>query len=131
MRIMRLTDQTRIEFRKDLWPSSEWRRKIFIVIFGTDTHAGRNFDIALLWAILLSIVAVMLESVDHIHERYGNILRIAEWIFTGLFTIEYLARIISIRKPLYYAFSFMALLTLSQLFPHTWHYFLPEVSILW
>jgi len=117
MRIMKLTDQTRIEFRKDLWPSSEWRRKIFIIIFGTDTHAGRNFDIALLWAILLSIAAVMLESVDHIRERYGDILRIAEWILTGLFTIEYLARIISIRKPLYYAFSFYGIIDFISVIP--------------
>ena len=117
MRIMRLTDQTRIEFRKDLWPSAEWRKKIFIIIFGTDTHAGRNFDIALLYAILLSIVVVMLESVDHIHEEYGTILIVSEWIFTGLFTVEYLARIVSIRKPLYYAFSFYGIIDFLSVIP--------------
>ena len=117
MRIMKLTDQTRIEFRKDLWPSAEWRKKIFIIIFGTDTHAGRNFDIALLYAILLSIVVVMLESVDHIHEEYGTILIISEWIFTGLFTVEYLARIVSIRKPLYYAFSFYGIIDFLSVIP--------------
>ena len=114
---MRFSDQTRIEFRKDLWPDSLWRRRIFIVIFGTDTHAGRNFDIALLWAILLSIFTVMLESVDIIRHQYGEILRIAEWIFTVVFSIEYILRIISIRRPIYYITSFYGIIDLLSVIP--------------
>lgn len=114
---MRLTDQTRIEFRKDLWPDSLWRRRIFIVIFGTDTHAGRKFDIILLWAIVLSIGTVMLESVDEIRRDHGEILRIAEWIFTVVFTIEYILRIISIRKPLYYITSFYGIIDFLSIIP--------------
>ena len=112
-----MTDQTRIEFRKDLWPDSLWRRRLFIIIFGTDTHAGRNFDIALLWAIILSILAVMLESIDSIREKYGEVLRIAEWIFTIVFSIEYLARIISIRKPWYYITSFYGIIDFLSVIP--------------
>jgi len=114
---MRFSDQTRIEFRKDLWPKSTWRQKIFIIIFGTDTHAGKNFDVALLWAILLSIAIVMLESVDNIRNQYGEWLKIAEWIFTILFTIEYLARIVSIRRPLYYITSFYGIIDLISVIP--------------
>ena len=114
---MRLIDQTRIEFRKDLWPDALWRRRLFIVIFGTDTPAGRRFDIALLWAIMLSILTVMLESVDFIRHEYGNWLRLAEWVFTIVFTIEYLVRIISIRKPWYYITSFYGIIDFVSIIP--------------
>ena len=114
---MRLIDQTRIEFRKDLWPDALWRRRLFIVIFGTDTPAGRRFDIALLWAIMLSILTVMLESVDFIRHEYGNWLRLAEWVFTIVFTIEYLVRIISIRKPWYYITSFYGIIDYVSIIP--------------
>ena len=114
---MRLTDQTRIEFRKDLWPDALWRRRLFIVIFGTDTNAGRRFDVALLWAIILSILTVMLESVDFIRQEYGSWLRIAEWGFTIVFTIEYIARIISIRKPMYYLTSFYGIIDFLSVIP--------------
>ncbi len=114
---LRFIDQTRIEFQKDLWPKQEWRRRIFIVIFGTNTHAGQNFDVALLWAILMSIAVVMLESVDHIRSQYGSALRFAEWVFTGLFTLEYLARMISIRKPIYYISSFYGIIDFLSVIP--------------
>jgi len=114
---VRLTDQTQVEFRKDLCPDSLWRRRLFIVIFGTDTRAGRNFDVALLWAILLSILTVMLESVDFIRLEYGNWLRIAEWGFTIVFTIEYMTRIISIRKPMYYLTSFYGIIDFISIIP--------------
>lgn len=114
---MRFIDHTQIEFRKDLWPDALWRRRLFIVIFGTDTRAGRNFDVALLWAILLSILTVMLESVDFIRQEYGSWLRIAEWGFTIVFTIEYMARIISIRKPMYYITSFYGIIDFLSVIP--------------
>lgn len=114
---MRFIDQTRVEFNKELWPSSLWRRRLFIIIFGTDTHAGRRFDIVLLWAILLSILVVMLESVDTVREQYGEILRIAEWVFTIVFTIEYLARIISIGKPWYYISSVFGVIDFLSIIP--------------
>lgn len=114
---MRFIDQTRIEFNKDLWPDSLWRRKLFIIIFGTDTHAGRRFDIILLWAIVLSILVVMIESVNGIREEYGEVLRIIEWVFTIVFTIEYLARIISIGKPWYYITSFFGIIDFLSIIP--------------
>lgn len=98
-------------------PLSPWRKKIREVIFGTDTPAGKNFDIILLWAIILSILVVMLESVPTIHDRYGHILRILEWIFTILFSIEYIARIISVRKPVNYIFSFYGIVDILSILP--------------
>ena len=93
------------------------REKIKIIIFGTDTKAGRIFDILLIITIVLSIITVMLDSVDDYHLRYGALFNIAEWIFTILFTIEYLLRIYSIRRPLSYIFSFFGIIDLLAVLP--------------
>jgi voltage-gated potassium channel len=114
---MRLIDQTHIEFNEELWPDSEWRRKLFMIIFGTDTPAGRKFDIVLLWAILLSILVVMVESVAEIRKDYGQWLRILEWVFTVVFTLEYIARVISIGKPWYYITSFYGIIDFLSVIP--------------
>lgn len=94
-----------------------WQRKLHEVIFEADTPAGKWFDILLLWAILLSVVAVMLESVQSISEQYGTELRIIEWGFTILFTIEYFARILSVGKPIKYIFSFYGIIDLISIIP--------------
>ncbi|MGK7396242.1 MAG: ion transporter [Candidatus Cyclobacteriaceae bacterium M3_2C_046] len=94
-----------------------WRWKMHEVIFEADTLTGKIFDVALLIAIVLSVVAVMLESVDSINEKYGHILRTVEWVFTILFTIEYIARIISIRQPIYYIVSFLGIVDLVSIIP--------------
>ena len=93
------------------------REKIKIIIFGTDTKAGRIFDILLIITIVLSIITVMLDSVDDYKLRYGALFYIAEWSFTILFTIEYLFRIYSIRKPLSYIFSFFGIIDLLAVLP--------------
>lgn len=94
-----------------------WQQKIHSVIFGTDTKAGKNFDIALLWAILFSILIIMVESVPSIQNDYGHILRIVEWAFTILFSIEYVARIASVKKPFRYIFSFYGLVDILSILP--------------
>lgn len=96
---------------------SAWRRKLHWVIFGTETPAGRLFDIILLCAILLSVGAVMLESVASIRRDWGPWLRAVEWGFTGLFTIEYFLRILSVRHARKYIFSFMGIVDLLAILP--------------
>jgi voltage-gated potassium channel len=76
------------------------------IIFRHDTFAGRVFDVILLILILLNLFTVMLDSVPHIHESYGTPLGIFEWTFTGLFTIEYVARLATATNPGAYARSF-------------------------
>ena len=96
---------------------AHWRDKWNEVIFGHDTPAGRRFDIILLTLILLSVLSVMLESVRSIHEAYGVYLKIAEWVFTGLFTIEYAARLISAPNAKHYATSFFGIIDLLAIAP--------------
>ena len=96
---------------------SPFQIKLHEIIFEADTRAGKFFDIALLVAILLSVATVMLESVNSISSVYGDELRILEWIFTILFTLEYIARLISIGKPLKYVFSFYGIIDFVSIIP--------------
>lgn len=98
-------------------PGMSLREKIGSIIFETDTPMARGFDVALLWAILLSIVLVMLESVTPVREDYGRALRTAEWVFTILFTVEYALRVYSAKKRLRYATSFLGVIDLLAVLP--------------
>jgi voltage-gated potassium channel len=93
------------------------KEKISRIIFKTDTPAGKAFDIALIIAIILSIIVVMLDSVAEIHKEYGQALFVAEWIFTILFTIEYTLRIYTVSKKFKYIFSFYGIIDLLAILP--------------
>ncbi len=93
------------------------REKLARIIFESDTPAGRAFDIALLCAIILSILLVILESVPSIRASYGSLIRTLEWAFTLLFTAEYLVRLYAARSPLRYASSFFGVVDLLTIVP--------------
>ena len=94
-----------------------WKERIHEIIFEADTFWGKAFDVTLLAVIVLSVLAVMLESVMLINQRYGDILYIVEWFFTILFTVEYIARTIVIKKPWKYVFSFFGVVDLLAIIP--------------
>ena len=94
-----------------------WRSKLHEIIFEADTPAGRRFDIILLWAIVVSVLAVILESVPYFSRNYGEVLWAVEWFFTILFTIEYIVRILSVKRPMNYIFSFFGLVDLLSILP--------------
>jgi len=96
---------------------TDLRSRLHEIIFEADTPAGKAFDVALMVAIVLSVVAVMLESVADISNRYGAILRAFEWGFTILFTVEYGLRLYSVGRPLRYARSFFGLVDLLAIVP--------------
>jgi voltage-gated potassium channel len=96
---------------------SNLREKLHTIIFEADTKAGKLFDVILLWAILISIAVVMLESVVPINDAFNTEIKIIEWTFTILFSIEYIARIISVKKPLKYIFSFYGVIDLLSILP--------------
>jgi voltage-gated potassium channel len=98
----------------DANPLQRW---LFKIIFGHHSSAGRAFDIVLLFAILASVVAVSLETVEPIAERYGRLLRGIEWAFTILFTIEYVVRLYCVREPARYARSFFGIVDLLAIIP--------------
>lgn len=94
-----------------------WRRKIHTIIFEADTPAGKLFDVALLVLIIVSVVAVMMESVEPIQSKHGRILTTIEWIVTILFTIEYILRLLSVHRPWKYVFSFYGIIDLVSIVP--------------
>ncbi len=94
-----------------------WKQKLHEIIYEADTPSGKLFDVSLLWIIILSIILVMLESVEAIDNKYHSQLNIAEWIVTILFTIEYFARIIAVKKPIKYIFSFYGIIDFLSTIP--------------
>ena len=94
-----------------------WKRSLYTIIFESDTPAGKAFDIALLIAIGASVLVVMLESVKSIRTEHAILLRDLEWIFTGLFTVEYILRLLCVRRPIQYAWSFYGLIDLVAILP--------------
>lgn len=98
-------------------PESGWRYRLHEIIYEADTKAGKLFDVILLWLILFSIVLVMLESVVEYNAKYGTIFNALEWIITGLFAFEYLLRIISVKRPFEYIFSFFGVIDFLSVIP--------------
>ena len=98
-------------------PPATWRTRLHEVIFEADTPAGRTFDVVLLWLIVGSIAAVMLESVASVKATHGTSLRAAEWFFTSLFSVEYALRLLAVRRPLHYARSFFGVVDLLAVLP--------------
>ena len=94
-----------------------WRQQLYIIVFEADTFLGKLFDVVLLIGILLSVLAVMLESVTSIRQEYGEELYILEWVFTILFTVEYLLRIYISHQPKKYIFSFYGIIDLLSVLP--------------
>ena len=98
-------------------PSHGWRRKLYIVIFESETPAGLLFDQLLLVAILASVAVVMIDSSITAASRYHSALVALEWMFTILFTIEYIARLVCVERPLRYARSFFGIVDLVSVLP--------------
>jgi len=94
-----------------------WRTKLHDIIYEADTPLGRAFDVVLLFLIVLSIIFVMLESIKSFDDKYHEFLYIGEWIITVFFSLEYIARIITVKKPTKYIFSFYGIIDLLSTIP--------------
>lgn len=95
----------------------KWQLQLHEVIYESATPAGRLFDVSLLVCILISIIVVMLDSVEALHAKHGKLFHILEWIFTGIFTVEYILRLVSIRYPVKYILSVMGIIDLLAIIP--------------
>jgi len=94
-----------------------WRERLRVIIFEADTPAGKAFDVGLFVAIVLSVSAVMAESVSWIRDDHGALLRTLEWLFTILFTVEYVVRLVSVPHATAYARSFFGIVDLLAILP--------------
>jgi len=93
------------------------RQRLHEIIFETESRGGKLFDVVLIFAIIASVVVVMLDSVSQIHEKYSTLLMTLEWMFTIVFTIEYVVRLITVTRPSSYAFSFFGVIDLLAVLP--------------
>ena len=107
------------EFEEDIRINSkhDWRDKLYVIIFRASTPAGRRFDVWLLIAIVMSVLIVLADSVPAIHAKHGNILYVFEWVFTIVFTIEYILRIIILERKKKYIFSVVGIIDLISIIP--------------
>ena len=111
-------------------PQHGWRRKLFTVIFESATPAGKAFDVALLLLIVASVVVVMLDSLQGAGGRYAKTFDALEWLFTLIFTVEYIARLSCVERPLRYARSFFGVVDLFTVLPTYLALFLPQLGVL-
>lgn len=109
-------------------PELSRREKLRDIIFGTDTKAGRYFDLVLIVCIVLSVALVFLDTIESVNSRYGTWIRIAEWGFTGIFTLEYLLRLYCSAKPWQYARSFYGVVDLLSILPSYLALFFPGAN---
>ncbi|MFM7698781.1 MAG: ion transporter, partial [Limnohabitans sp.] len=111
-------------------PLGGWKLKLYTIIFEADTPAGKLFDVSLIWAIVLSVLVVMADSVQSLRQGWEFEFATAEWFFTILFTMEYIARLSCCPKPWRYATSFFGLVDLLSLLPSYLALFFPELYAL-
>ncbi len=112
---------------------SRWdifRQKVNLVVNGSSTASGKLFDLVLLGLIFLSVLLVMLESVKSLDDKYHTFLSVSEWIITIFFTIEYILRIISTKKPKPYIFSFYGIIDFIAILPMYLSFFIPGSQVL-
>tara|TARA_R110002050_G_scaffold29569_3_gene76011 strand:+ start:1266 stop:2123 length:858 start_codon:yes stop_codon:yes gene_type:complete len=96
---------------------SPWKNKLHEIIYEADTPMGKLFDLILFVIIIFSVILIMLESVKSIDAEYHEILFVLEWVVTVFFTVEYIARIICIKKPSHYIFSFYGIIDFLSTIP--------------
>jgi len=111
-------------------PNASFRERLWRIIFLSDTPAGRHFDVALLWVVAASVLVVMLDSVQSLRERYGGAMRVAEWVFTILFAVEYLVRLAVVRRRWRYIRSFFGIVDLLSFLPTFVELLLPGLHYL-
>lgn len=97
--------------------AGRWRQRIHAVIYRDDTRAGRLFDLLLIAAILLSVLVILLDTVDGLVRRFGLLFDVIEWTMTVLFTLEYALRLYAVREPWRYARSFYGVVDLLSILP--------------
>lgn len=111
-------------------PADSVRRRLYNVIFLADTYWGKVFDVALIGAILISVIAVMLDSVAEFRESHGALLWTVEWVLTVIFTVEYVLRLVCVKEPKRYALSFFGVIDLLAILPTFIALFLPGAQYL-
>ncbi|GJH41423.1 ion transporter [Capnocytophaga sp. HP1101] len=102
-----------------------FKQKAYIIIYGTNTRLGRLFDLVLLLLITISVIMVMLETVKGVDHHLHGLLVFMEWVITVFFSLEYILRIITNKKPYRYIFSMYGIIDLIAILPMYISFFAP------
>lgn len=113
----------KIKSTEVIWP-------LYTIIFEADTKLGKLFDLILIVVILLSLAVIMADSVESLSNRYGKLFQVLEWTFTGLFTLEYIVRLICVRYRWRYVFSFYGIVDLLAILPTYAALLMPNLAFL-
>ncbi|WP_027392455.1 ion transporter [Aquimarina latercula] len=100
-----------------------WKVKLYSIVHSSNTKQGKIFNLFLFVLIIISVIYVLLESVDDIDKKYHPYMVAAEWIITILFSLEYILKVISLNKPAKYIFSFYGVIDLLSTLPLYLSYF--------
>ncbi len=111
-------------------PLAGWRLKLYTIIFEADTRAGQLFDRWLIVLILASVAVLVADTVPALHQRFSAVFDVLEWVFTIAFTLEYIARLSCVRRPLRYARSFFGVVDLLSVLPSYLALFFPGAHVL-
>jgi voltage-gated potassium channel len=95
----------------------ELKEKLYIIIFEHDTKGGKLFDVVLILMILLSVISVMLETVEYYWIHYSNVFFFLEWFFTLSFTLELILRLYSTDEKKKYLLSFYGFVDVVSIIP--------------
>ncbi|WP_305906828.1 ion transporter [Methylomarinum sp. Ch1-1] len=109
-------------------PLAPWREALNVIIFGAETRAAKIFDVVLSIMIICSVLAVMLGSVNSLQERYTQWFFYSEWFFTLLFSVEYVLRLLSVRKPWLYCRSFFGIVDFLSIIPTYLSFLMPDIK---
>ena len=111
-------------------PTDVFREKVWRIIFRSDTPAGRHYDVVLLVFICLSVLTLMVESVNEVRSAHPVLFKVLEWFFTVAFTVEYFVRLWVVRRPVRYALSFFGIVDLLSVLPSYIELFIPGTHYL-
>ena len=121
----------RLKPEYDLIPvKNKFLKKIYRIIYFSDTPAGKLFDIILLVLILISTSLVMLQTVSSINTIYHSIFFKIEFFITIFFSIEYILRCITVKDREEYIFSPLGIIDLLSILPFILSLFFPSLHYL-
>jgi len=97
--------------------TSNLKAHLYEIVFESDTRAGKTYDVGLLVCIVASVIVVALESISTLSIQFDNWLYIFEWVFTIIFTIDYIARLWIVERKGRYIVSFFGIIDLLSILP--------------
>ncbi|MBW7889598.1 MAG: ion transporter, partial [Chitinophagaceae bacterium] len=109
---------------------NSWQYKLYVIIFQANTPLGKMFDVSLFLVILVNILFLLLESVESFSQKYHTLFLVFDYIFFAAFTIEYIFRLLCVKRPKQFIFSFYGIIDAMAILPFFLEFFFPQLHVL-